>query len=91
MKRGMFRVGQKVRVIGCDGVGEVAVVVPPMFNPMHELRRALGTKPANVRISRGNDRYFPLRDVESYIVRVPYKNTQSYKWPLTAKLEACDG
>lgn len=85
-----FTVGQRVRLANGE-VGEIAVIVPPVRNPLIELRRALGHV-SNIHIRHGNDRYTPLRETESYIVRVKNKAGRwCYTWPPAAKLEACDG
>lgn len=73
----------------CDGYdGVVVAVVPPLCNPMRELRRRLGNVP-NVAIeNRAGE--VPLRDTESYVVMAERRGRTEYKWPIVKKVRVRD-
>ena len=64
----------------CDGYdGVVVAIVPPMYNPIRELRRRCGNV-AEIKIrNRGGE--MTLREHESYVVMQERRGTTLYRWP----------
>jgi len=85
-----FRVGQRIRIRGKPEIGTVILVVPPMRNPLKLIAVAFGHLD-NVCL-RGPERDFmPLREKESYVIRMPYKKRfVRHTWPHVSRLEAVE-
>jgi len=73
----------------CDGYdGVVVAVVPPLCNPMRELRRRCGDVETVAIRHRGGE--VPLRDHETYVVMQEWRGRTLYRWPKTAKVRVRD-
>lgn len=86
-----FRVGDKVKVHTVDGVGEVALIIPPLCEPRREVFRRLpigsGVK---VAIRRADDGKDTLRDHVSYIVQFYRSGLTFYSWPKVKNIMLAD-
>ena len=73
----------------CDGYdGVVVAIVPPLYNPIRELRRRCGNV-RHIQIRhRGGE--VKLREHESYVVMQEWRGMKLYRWPLVSSVRVRD-